>query len=86
MLFFPIIAIMSLRNKGLGIILTPCGLTFGSVLLLCVGIGEILKPYFNAALDFGGIIFYLGLAVVFGVLSVVNFVKLDQMRFPSSIQ
>ncbi len=76
--FFLIISIMSFWNKSLGTILTPCGLVFGSVLLLSVGIGEILKPYFHATLDFGGICFYLGLAVVFGVLSLVNFVKLEQ--------
>lgn len=57
--FFLIIAIMSFRNKGLGMVLTPCGLAFGSILLLCVGIGEILKPYFHATLDFEGLIFYL---------------------------
>ena len=74
--FFVIISIISLRNKSLGTILTPCGLMFGSVLLLSVGIGEILKLYFHAPLDFGGICFYLGLAVVFGVLSLVNFIKL----------
>ncbi len=75
--FFIIIAVMSLKNKNLGTLLTPCGLLFGSVLLLSVGIGELLKPYFQAKFDLGGVCFYLVLGAVFGTLAIVELLNLE---------
>jgi hypothetical protein len=70
---FIIIAIMTAKSQGLGLLLTPTLFIKGFTLLFSVALGGILKPFFNQTGGMGEIGMYLGLSVVFLALTVVYF-------------
>lgn len=62
---FVILAVMAVRNNGLALLLTPSMYILGFTLLLPVELGELLKPYYNAPIDFGGMVLYLSISLLF---------------------
>jgi len=70
---FIIVAIMAAKNEGLGLLLTPALFIKGFTLLFSVALGGILKPLYHQQGDAGEIWLFLGLSIVFLVLSVVYF-------------
>jgi hypothetical protein len=69
---FVITALLSARNEGLGLLLTPAMYVLGFGLLLPVGLGELLKPMYGSAPDPGGLSLYLGLSILFLILAVFH--------------
>ena len=68
---FVIIAIKLLRQKELGLVLTPAMFILGCTLLLPVGLAELLKPLYGSAVDPGGMGLFLSLSVLFIILAVL---------------
>jgi hypothetical protein len=68
---FAILAVMTARNRGLGLLLTPALYILGATLLFPVGLGEIIKPFFNLPIDLSGVPLYFGISVLFFVLVVI---------------
>lgn len=73
---FIIVAMMTAKNEGLGLLLTPALLVKGFTLLFSVALGGILKPLYHKPGDTGEIWLFLSLSIVFLVLTVVYFRKL----------
>lgn len=67
---FIIVAIMLIKNIDLGIFLAPTLLIKGFTVLFPVGIGEFLKPLYQQSMDMAGASFYIGLSIVFLLLTV----------------
>lgn len=69
---FIIIAVMTLRNNGLGLLLTPSLCVMGFTLLFPLALAEFLKPLmYGMAIDTGGLALFLAISLVFGVLAVL---------------
>jgi hypothetical protein len=68
---FAILAVMTATNRGLGLILTPALYVLGATLLFPVGLGEIIKPFFNLSTDLSGVPLYFGISILFFVLVVI---------------
>jgi hypothetical protein len=68
---FAILAVMTARNRGLGLVLTPALYILGSTLLFPVGLGEFIKPLFNLPIDPSGVVLYFGISILFLVLAVI---------------
>lgn len=69
---FIIVAMMAAKNEGLGLLLTPALFIKGFTLLFSVALGGILKLLYHQQVDAGEWM-YLGLSMVFLILSVVYF-------------
>lgn len=69
-------AFLIIKKKGLGFVLAPILFFKAFTLLFSVGLGGVLKPYYNQRANLGEVGFYLGLAAIFLVLSIINFVSL----------
>lgn len=67
---FAIIAWMAAKKKGLGLLLLPVLFIKGFTVLLPAGLGEFLKPAWHFAADRAGMVFYIGLSVLFLVFAV----------------
>lgn len=67
---FVILAGMSARKRGLGLVLTPALYVLGFTLLFPVGLGEFIKPFYNLPVDPSGAVLYLGIAALFLILTV----------------
>lgn len=76
---FVILAVMTVKKKGLGIFLTPAMFVLGFTLLFPVGFAEVIKVLYgmNASMDMGSMFMYLGIAIVFLVL---NFFYLKNLK------
>jgi predicted Abi (CAAX) family protease len=59
---FAILAFMSARNRGLGLILTLALYVLGATLLFPVGLPEFIKPFFVLPTSLGGLALYLGIS------------------------
>ncbi|MCD4845780.1 MAG: hypothetical protein K8R25_14965 [Methanosarcinales archaeon] len=68
-----IVAMMAAKNEGLGLLLTPVLFIKGFTLLFSVALGGILNLLYHQQVDVGGIWLFLGLSMVFLILSVVYF-------------
>ena len=75
---FIIIAVLLIRRKGLGLVLTPAVFVLGSTLLLPVGLGELLKPRYGLPVDMGALMLFLSLAALFIILAVIFLVSLSK--------
>jgi len=68
---FIIVAARTIRQNGLGLLLTPAMFVLGFTLLFPVGMGELLKPLvYQLPMDTGGLALYLTLSAVFFSLAV----------------
>ena len=76
-----ITAIMVIKNNALGLILAPILFVKAFTLLFSVGLGGLLKPFYNQIAAPGETSFYLILSVIFLSLAVLNFWKI---RFQES--
>ena len=70
---FIIVAIMAAKNEGLGLLLTPALLIKGFTLIFSVALGGILQLLFHQQVDAKELWLYLGLSMVFLILSVEYF-------------
>ena len=77
---FAITALLSARNQGLGLLLTPAMYVLGFGLLLPVGLGELLKPMYGSRPDLGGLSLYLGLSILFLILAVLHLRSLHAVQ------
>jgi hypothetical protein len=68
---FFILAGMTAKKRGLGLVLTPALYVLGFTLLFPVGLGEFIKPFYNLPIDAFGVVLYLGIAALFLVLAVI---------------
>jgi hypothetical protein len=76
-----ITAIMVIKNNALGLILASILFVKAFTLLFSVGLGGLLKPFYNQIADPGETSFYLILSVIFLSLAVLSFWKI---RFQES--
>ena len=68
---FAILALMAARNRGLGLILTPALYILGATLLFPVGLGEIIKPFFNLPVNLSEVPLYFGISILFFILAAI---------------
>lgn len=73
---FIIAAVKTIKNKGLGLFISPALFILGFSILFPVGLGELIKPHYNQVTDTGGMLLYLSLSVIFLILSIINLVNL----------
>lgn len=74
---FIIIAWMTAKKEGLGLLLTPALLVLGFTLLAPLALGEFLKPLiYQLPMDMAGMLLFLCLSIIFFVLAVVYFLNL----------
>ncbi|OFW32779.1 MAG: hypothetical protein A2074_04630 [Candidatus Aquicultor primus] len=71
-----ITAFLMIKKQGLGLVLAPILFFKAFTLLFSVGLGGVLKPYYNQSANLGEVGFYFGLAALFLILSIINFVSL----------
>jgi len=69
---FVIMAVMLMKKRGMGVLLTPALFVLGFTLLLPVGLAELFKPLYGLSIDPGGMIFYLGISILFLVLAAIH--------------
>ena len=70
-------AILVIKKNALGLILTPILFVKAFTLLFSVGLGGLLKPFYNQIADPGETSFYLILSVIFLSLAALNFWKIS---------
>lgn len=68
---FIIVAIMLIKNIKLGLFIAPTLLIKGFTVLFSVGIGEFLKPLYQQTTDISGASFYIGLSLIFLLITVL---------------
>ncbi|MBN2411787.1 hypothetical protein JXQ31_08845 [candidate division KSB1 bacterium] len=69
---FVMLAVMTARNKGLGLVLTPALFVLGFTLLAPLAVGEFLKPLlFHQPMDTAGMWLFLCLSILFLSLAVI---------------
>ena len=78
---FAILAVMTAKNRGLGLVLTPALYVLGTTLLFPVGLGEIIKPFFNLPIDPSGAVLYFGISILFFVIAVIY---LRNLKIPAN--
>lgn len=66
---------MVAKNKGLGLLLTPALFVKVFTLLFSVTLGGMVRLLYHQQVDAGEIWLYLGLSMVFLILSVVYFLN-----------
>ncbi|MGE5623741.1 MAG: hypothetical protein ACM3UP_01815 [Methanocella sp.] len=69
---FLILAVLTAKNRGLGLLLTPALFVKGFAMLFSVALGGLLAPLYRQPGDMGQVWFYLSLAGVFLVLTVLH--------------
>ena len=78
---FIILGIMTIRNKGFGILLTPAMFILGFTLIFSLAVSESVKPIYDMTVSIGGLAPSLVLSVLFLVLTFFHF---RGLRLPSS--
>ena len=80
---FIIVAIMTAKQKNLGLLLTPALFIKGFTLLFSVAIGGLLAPIYQQPLDATGVWLFLSLSILFLVLVIVYFrsIALNKVEF-----
>jgi len=74
---FIILAIWTVKNKGLGLLLNPVLFVLGFTLLFPLALGELLKPYFfHQPMDTAGMLLFLCLSSFFLFLAIIYVRKL----------
>ena len=73
---FAILAIMTIKKRGLGLVLTPAMFVLGFTLIFSLAIGELVKPLYNLAPDIAGLTMSLLLSLLFLVLAGLHLWKL----------
>ncbi len=68
---FIIVAIFTIKNRVLGLLLTPALFIHGFALLFSVAVGGMLKPFFNQRTVLTENLFYLSLSTFFLVLTII---------------
>jgi hypothetical protein len=68
---FIILTVLVLRDRSPALLLTPALFIKGFTLLFSVALGGLLKPFFGQSANAGEIAQYLGLALVFLILTVI---------------
>jgi hypothetical protein len=73
---FIITAIMILRNKPFGYLMTPAVYILGIFVILPLGLGEIAKPYYDLQTDTGSMLMSFILSGSFIFLSIIDIYKM----------
>lgn len=73
---FIVLGIMTARNKGLGLLLTPAMFILGFTLIFSLAVSESVKPLYDMTVSAGGLVPSLVLSVLFLVLAFLHFRKL----------
>lgn len=71
-----ILAIKCAKKEGFGLLLIPALFILGFSMLLPVGLGELLQPYYNYEINFDGLMFFLSLSIIFLIISILYLFKL----------
>lgn len=81
---FVLLAVMLLKNQRLGVLLTPAMFVLGFTLLFPVGMAEPVKLLYamGVAVDFGSLLMYTGISLMFLVLAIVYLSKLKSVGKP----
>jgi len=66
---FVILGIMTVRNKGPGLLLTPAMFILGFTLIFSLAVSEMVKPLYDLAISIGGLAPSLVLSILFLVLT-----------------
>jgi hypothetical protein len=87
---FVILAVMTAKKRGLGLILTPSMFILGFTLLFPVGFAEMIKLIYsmNMALDLTSMLMYCGISILFLILAAIyltNFKKQKETVAEKSI-
>ena len=69
-------AILVIKNNALGLILAPILFVKGFTLLFSVGLGGLLKPFYNQTANSGETTFYIMLSVILLALAILSFWKI----------
>jgi hypothetical protein len=75
---FFILAILSAKKQGFGLLMTPALYVLGFTLLFPVGMAEFIKPFFELPVDPSGAVLYLGISALF---LLVAFIYLRRLEF-----
>jgi hypothetical protein len=75
---FFILAILSAKKQGFGLLMTPALYVLGFTLLFPVGMAEFIKPFFELPVDPSGAVLYLGISALF---LLVAFIYLPRLEF-----
>lgn len=79
---FIVVAIMAIKNKGLGLLLAPALLIKGFTVLFPVGLGQVLTSFFEQSMNISEASFYIILSMVFLLLTVfyLKYLKLNKIE------
>jgi hypothetical protein len=66
---FVILALMTLKNRGLGLVLTPAMFVLGFTLIFSLVIGELVKPLYQLSPEIPALTISLLLSLLFLVLA-----------------
>jgi hypothetical protein len=73
---FVIVGIMTIRNKGLGLLLTPAMFVLGFTLIFSLAVSEVVKPFYGLAITGEGLVPSLILSILFLILTALHLQKL----------
>ncbi len=73
---FIVLGIMTARNKGMGLLLTPSMFILGFTLIFSLAISESVKPLYDMTVSAGGLVPSLGLSVLFLVMAALHLRRL----------
>jgi hypothetical protein len=71
-----VLGIMTARNKGLGLLLTPAMFILGFTLIFSLVVSESVKPLYDMTVSAAGLVPSLVLSALFLVLTFLHFRKL----------
>ena len=85
---FAIIGIMTARNKGLGLLLTPAVFVLGFALIFSLAVSETVKPLYDLTIDTGWLVSSIVLSILFLVLAALHLrnLKINGERALNSVQ
>lgn len=73
---FIVLGVMTARNKGMGLLLTPAMFILGFTLIFSLAVSESVKPLYNMTVSAGGLVPSLVLSILFLVLAFLHFQKM----------
>jgi hypothetical protein len=73
---FLLLAVLTFRSRPLGLLLLPALYVLGFTLIFSLALGELVKPLFDADINFQALWLSLGLSTFFGILGSLHLHKL----------
>lgn len=75
---FVLLAVMTLKKQGLGLVLTPALFVLGFTLIFSLVLGELVKPFYRLTPDVAGVMMSLLLSLLFLILAGFHLWNLGQ--------